>query len=103
MQSKIRVTHVLSREMFCFEIVFYRLNMPQSLLICQTCLLPCFANGPKKLEAAAEPATVPAAREQMRSWLQCDKCACWRLVERTAVPAVDPAVYSQGPPGADDP
>ena len=61
------------------------------------------ANDPKRAEASTEPATVPAARGQMRCWLQCDKCARWWPVERTAVPAMDPAAYSKGAPGADDP
>ena len=34
-----------------------------------------------------------AAREQMRSWLRCDACARWRLVERRSLPAVDPAAF----------
>ena len=60
------------------------------------------ANDPKRAEAATEPATVPMAREQMGCWLQCDKCARWRLVERAAMPAVDPAAYSKGAAGGDD-
>ena len=49
------------------------------------------ANEPKASGSADEPATLPAAREQLGCWLQCDDCRRWRLVERKSFPAVNPA------------
>ena len=38
---------------------------------------------------------LPAAREQMKRWLKCDKCSRWRLVDRRSFAAVDPAKFSE--------
>ena len=53
------------------------------------------ANAPKAVARADESPTVPAAREQLCCWLQCDDCRRWRLIERKAFPAVDPEGYSR--------
>ena len=52
------------------------------------------ANEPKATSGADEVPTLPAAREQLRCWLQCDDCRRWRLVERKSFRAVDPDSFA---------
>ena len=60
------------------------------------------ANEPKASGSADEPPTLPAAREQLCCWLQCDDCRRWRLVERKSFSAVDPAGFARAAGDTDD-
>ena len=60
------------------------------------------ANKPKVIVGADEPPTLPAAREQLCCWLQCDDCRRWRLVERKSFPSVDPAGFARAAGDSDD-
>ena len=46
--------------------------------------------------------SIPAAREQMRCWLQCGACRKWRLVDRRSFGAVDPRQFEVSKVGTDD-
>ena len=59
------------------------------------------ANEPKATSGADDVPTLPAAREQLRCWLQCDDCKRWRLVERKSFRAVDPDSFASADENVD--